>query len=245
VALPISHVPPKEDLLRLAEAALANASDLLADARLLAEAGRFPRAHALATLACEEIGKEYQCLREIWLPGAPNHFWDSFARHKQKLSHVQGLSLLRSGQSIESAEAFNDRVRQESKSAHERKLRGLYVDYADGALKLPSEITEAETRQLIDMTQSMLDNSKATWTEQVSKAHLLSQASVLHRSIWIVFIWWAAYNEANILVDIACDGWTTARFESISRSLLQEVESAGGFLPFLDKLSERQQATCI
>ena len=31
--------------------------DRLDDAQLVAEAGRFPRAHALATLSCEEMGK--------------------------------------------------------------------------------------------------------------------------------------------------------------------------------------------
>jgi hypothetical protein len=39
------------------EAAARNAHELVADARLLLEAGRMPRAYALAELAAEELGK--------------------------------------------------------------------------------------------------------------------------------------------------------------------------------------------
>jgi AbiV family abortive infection protein len=50
-------IPPRDDLLALFQAAKTNAGDLISDAELLADVGRFPRAHALATLAHDEIGK--------------------------------------------------------------------------------------------------------------------------------------------------------------------------------------------
>jgi hypothetical protein len=44
-----------------------------------------------------------------------------------------------------------------SAAAHKRKLRGLYVDYDDGRMLLPSAITETETPDLIDEAQQALD----------------------------------------------------------------------------------------
>lgn len=163
----IRPVPPREDLRRLAEAALSNAGDLLADARLLAEAGRFPRAHALATLACEELGKEQHCLRTMWALFPEKTFWVGFSNHAGKLERAQAFSVLGSSEPISSVNFFNERVRQSSHSAHVRKLRGLYVDYADGALRLPSEITEHETWQLIASVQTMLDSSRSSWVARV------------------------------------------------------------------------------
>ena len=50
-------IPGTDDLPKLAEAALSNAEALLEDAaQILADAGRLPRAYALAVLACEEWG---------------------------------------------------------------------------------------------------------------------------------------------------------------------------------------------
>ena len=167
MALPIPPVPPPEDLLRLAEAALANAGDLLADARLLAEAGSFPRAHALATLACEELGKAEHCICFTWLPCTPKIFWDGFVNHTKKLYSAQGHLALKTGEPIGSNHLFNERVHHESRSAHGRKMRGLYVDYSDGALQLPGEITEQETRQRIDVAQMVLDHSKTSWAAYV------------------------------------------------------------------------------
>src|SRR5438105_13005755 len=50
-------VPADEELVALIQACLRNAGDLLADAGHLLEGSRVPRAHAVATLAFEEIGK--------------------------------------------------------------------------------------------------------------------------------------------------------------------------------------------
>jgi hypothetical protein len=49
-----------------------------------------------------------------------------------------------------------ERLFEASKSDHMRKLRGLYVDYADGDVLVPSVIPEEEARQLIDDVQMAL-----------------------------------------------------------------------------------------
>ena len=58
-------IPSPGQLRQLADASQANAVSLAADARLLLDAGRFPRAHALATLALEELGKRTLCLEML------------------------------------------------------------------------------------------------------------------------------------------------------------------------------------
>jgi AbiV family abortive infection protein len=237
VASVILQVPSREDLLKLAQAALANAGDLLADARLLAEAGSFPRAHALAALACEELGKEHQCLRALSLPPSPKAFWNSFKHHRGKLEHAHALAMLYSGESICFPDLFNARVRELTRLAHERKLRGLYVDYTDGGLQLPSHIAEQEARQLIDLTQEVLDRDRADWTEQVDKAQWLCQFSPTGRLLWSAWIYWAVYTYPEIVMRALRDGAFAAVLIDLAPQFEQQVRSAGSLPAFLETLA--------
>ena len=77
---------PSDDELWAVQAAKENARDLLADARRLADAGSWPRAHALATLACEELAKSHLCLVTYVLGGSdPEPFRKAFMEHDRKL----------------------------------------------------------------------------------------------------------------------------------------------------------------
>ncbi len=81
-------VPDQEDLIKLAHAALVHARSLGADAELLLEHGRWPTAHAMATLAFEEVGKSWLCLSGMSAPEQArvgNWFWPLFNDHKAKL----------------------------------------------------------------------------------------------------------------------------------------------------------------
>jgi AbiV family abortive infection protein len=231
MAPPIQEIPPQDHLLKLAQAALSNAGDLLSDARLLFDAGRFARAHALATLACEELGKEQQCLRAVWLPLRPKVFWDSFNRHTRKLSHAQALAVMDSGEPIHSPGAFNQRVKQRSHSAHQRKLRGLYVGYADGAPQLPGEITEPETWQLIERTQTAVNLASIEWADRANQVQWLSQQSEKVRAIWVIFLMWVAESETDALITVLRDGWSSTRVTDLLCRFLQQLGSADDWLP--------------
>ena len=91
-------VPEPDDLYRLAMAALANARELLDDARLLAQAGSFPRAHAPAIFAAEEHGKSQLCLLALTLHSTgrldQDKFWAQFRNHKPKLTRLSAFDLL-------------------------------------------------------------------------------------------------------------------------------------------------------
>jgi AbiV family abortive infection protein len=160
VPRPTPPIPLNDDLLKLVQAALSNARDLLTDARRLADAGSFPRAHALATLAFEEQGKSQLCTLVLALRSTveidPAVFWEDFKDHKMKLGRVLSFDGLFLNELPGSVAEYLKEHASEPYDTHQRKLRGMYVDYQDGALLLPSDITEQETRELIDRVASSL-----------------------------------------------------------------------------------------
>lgn len=161
-------IPPRDDLGRLAQASLRNAQDLLADARLLAGAGRFPTAHAVATLALEEAGKASLCIL-VLLPSASvlddEGFWQSWRDHAAKLLWAASvLSVLVDEPDGPLSEVLA-RLTDESRAAHLRKLRGFYVDYSsrNAAVLLPSEIGADEAEDVMSDVQAALDFMMPAW----------------------------------------------------------------------------------
>jgi AbiV family abortive infection protein len=161
-------VPPRDDLGRLAQASLRNAQDLLADARLLAGAGRFPTAHAVATLALEEAGKASLCILAL-LPAASvldaEGFWHAWRDHASKLlwaASVLGVLIDEPDGPLSEVLA---RLTDESRAAHLRKLRGFYVDYSsrDAAVLLPSAIGADEAEAVMSDVQAALEFMMPAW----------------------------------------------------------------------------------
>ncbi|HEV2373717.1 MAG TPA: AbiV family abortive infection protein [Streptosporangiaceae bacterium] len=172
-------IPPSEDLVTLIQACLRNAEGLLDDARLLLDAGRGPRAHALATLALEEVGKSCVCLLGLFpMPvrffgiRGDDDFWAAWTSHTDKLMWARGLlSLLirePGGPVLAAAGRLADAVRGE----HLRKMRGLYVDYADGSVLLPADITTEEAHELISDVQAVLDVAMKAWCHKAVRDRL-------------------------------------------------------------------------
>ncbi len=156
MARPTWPLPPRDDLLRLASAAVSNARDLLDDARRLAEVRSFPRAHALATFAFEEQGKSQLCLLAWVLPSSievdPAPFWDEFYSHRKKIERVSSFGELFLREPSRPVSEFLEHRFEESRGTHLRKVRGLFVDYEHdhNAVQVPSEIAEQEAVELID-----------------------------------------------------------------------------------------------
>jgi AbiV family abortive infection protein len=157
VASTYPPLPSHDDLLLLLRAALANAKDLLNDAQLLADAGRFPRALALATLSWEELSKADLCALAIGLPeNTPDYFWERFRDHEGKLSRVHAFAAFLRPEPIGSVEEYAKRVKGLSKSTNDLKERGLYVDYRRGKMLLPSQIGERPARKQIKIVREAL-----------------------------------------------------------------------------------------
>ena len=191
----------------------------------------FPRAHALASLACEELGKSQQCLRAVWLPRPPKGFWDAFTSHAGKLSGAHALAALGSGEPVGSPRAFGQQVRQASRAAHQRKLRGLYVGYEDGGLQLPAEITEREAGQVISMAQAVLDRDTASWAGRADQARWLARQPEQVHVMWVIFLAWVAASETDALAAVIRDGWSAEAVTDLLQRFVRHVEASGGRLP--------------
>ena len=149
-------VPPTDDLVALFQAARSNARDLLADAERLAQCGSFPRAHALATLACEELGKGYLCLAATLPDVTPEDFWRTFYSHTGKLRRTHWIVAFGQGDSAVTWREFERSVSGDSGSSHAVKLRGLYVDYRRGRVLRPTDISAKATHRMIGLARKSL-----------------------------------------------------------------------------------------
>ena len=142
-------MPAADQLRRLVQAAARNATDLAADARLLLDAGRFPRAHALATLALEELGKVELC-REV-LAGRLDSkgFLSEWSDHLSKLDRSRLLAIL--------SATTVDRILATEEDDSAMKLRGLYVDAnpddPSGVPMTPSDVGPVLAREMVETAE--------------------------------------------------------------------------------------------
>ncbi|GGU45818.1 AbiV family abortive infection protein [Lentzea flava] len=144
------------ELDQLGQAALSNALELLADARLLFEAERWPRAFALATLAGEEVGKYEACRQAASNPPADDAAWKTFWKdlrdHKPKFATMSGplvdsISAHYPAYSAEGRKRWDwvrttltDRNSDLAKLADKNKMAAFYVDFDDDSVSVPNEI---------------------------------------------------------------------------------------------------------
>lgn len=179
-------LPSPEELVTLIQASLHNASGLLDDARTLLAAGSAPRAHALATLALEEIGKSHLCILGAGLVPVPDgtvygpageDFWTAWMKHPVKLFWAQcqlRMVIRDAGGPVDEVAV---QIAAEARADHLRKLRGFYVDFEDGTIRLPSEITAADAEELIDDAALVLKVAESAWCADGSRERALDVLS--------------------------------------------------------------------
>lgn len=162
-------LPSPERLLKVAQAAMVNAGGLLDDARLLLDAGRWARAHALATLALEEFGKSTLCVAALqYSEEQSKKFWSDFTKHQVKLGYA--LSIVRTLIASVPANVVEaiTRVVSEAESGHNEKLAGLYVDIdSNNVILLPDRVTEAMARQTVADAAAVVEFFLPAWTSDV------------------------------------------------------------------------------
>lgn len=153
-------------LLLVGHHAVANGMELLDDASLLLEHERWPRAHALAVLALEELGKAGVCLGALLYDGTQaEQFWKDFTHHPTKLLNAGAiLAFLGSDNTSATADAVAQ-IEKEAKREHVRKLRGLYVDLStSGDVQRPADVDEDAARRVVDRVRAVLDLLGPAWT---------------------------------------------------------------------------------
>jgi AbiV family abortive infection protein len=171
------QIPRQPDLARITQAALFNARDLLADAWTLAQAGSWSRAHALAVLALEETGKAGVCIQSMppLAQRTPREFWKAFNSHESKLELARGVLEFLIRDSAGPIVEMYERLAAVSKSDHVRRMGGLYVDYNNGRITLPAEITPTEAKTMMSDTQLVLDFHMQAWGDPQAPARIVER----------------------------------------------------------------------
>jgi AbiV family abortive infection protein len=168
-----------QDLLLLAPAAARNARDLLADAEILLERQRWPRAHALAVLAGEEASKAYTCVCGVAF-GA-----QAVSRHGLEKGHNRKLILARvvthhviplaewGEELLTRAPLTPTELVEMASQDNKSKQHALYVDIrADGSLQQPSDISEAEAKSAVSSVIKLIN-----WVVFLTSDDMLNQLS--------------------------------------------------------------------
>jgi AbiV family abortive infection protein len=154
-------MPTSDQLRALRQAARQNAVDLAADARLLLDAGRFPRAYALAVLALEELGKGERCRDVLAGELDEKRFRKEWRSHVPKLVRIQVFSIL-FGKTMERIFADGDKD-------HMMKLHGLYVEAnptdASGPPMTPSDVTREQAVEMVELAEEITAGAESEdWT---------------------------------------------------------------------------------
>lgn len=155
-------------LAQVARAALDNAGELLSDARLLLDAGRWPRAYALAVPSAEEFGKFYsRVVAGTYAPDdakAWKEFWNDFTRHPPKFTawaseFVDSLDWgpVGSEDDAEWKRAWDSRG-EVVKTGLAGKMAALYVDFEDGQVRVPDALfSEKTTRTTVAIVARVVE----------------------------------------------------------------------------------------
>ncbi len=122
--------------------------------------GHWPVAHALATLALEEIGKAFLCVFAAATPESFRaDFWNAFVSHTTKIqvAHVALAPLFAAGTASQSVVQAIEEFGLTAKAGQSAKLRGLYVDYANGTVLNPADVTERDARSVATHVRAAFD----------------------------------------------------------------------------------------
>ncbi len=172
----------KEDLVIGIKKSLANANDLINDAKILKEQARYPRAYTLFQLAIEEIGKTWLTFLMIIFNKyhdeiAVRKFLNDFKSHKTKTALSLNTDMIVAYMNILSDDNFNRTLVKRAfvqsdnlKKLDDLKNYSLYTSIEDGKFITPAEIIRKDLVDEIEFTAEMrLQVSEAIIKECLSR----------------------------------------------------------------------------
>ncbi|MGH8951946.1 MAG: AbiV family abortive infection protein [Acidimicrobiia bacterium] len=143
-----------ETLSELAVKVRANAVEMITDARLMLDAGRHGRAHALGVLALEEAGKICLCLAGLIGIMTPTEILKSWDSHVDKLTQSHLLALLYADSypvTTNVVQELDAAVRSDAAL----RLRGLYVDPTTDGIAGPNEISAEQATRIVLLVEEV------------------------------------------------------------------------------------------
>jgi AbiV family abortive infection protein len=161
-----TRIPEHGDMRNLMHAALAHAQKRLASAELLLASRDWSGAHAMATLAFEEVGKSVLCMIGMAIPERErvnDWFKPAFNDHRTKITIARfTLAIFTAFLSAEAtpSQPFVQAIEQLFRLAgadHQKRLRADYVDFRDGDVLEPSDVSEADAEGMIGNVRACLE----------------------------------------------------------------------------------------
>ncbi len=151
----------KVDFYKIYAKAHNNASDLLSEAEILYEKGKYARAYFLAYTGLEEISKSQMAADVATRFIDEEVFWKHYSKHDSKLNGIQWAYIDANTPPYNKVWVGPDRDDVEGISASEplweKRQNSLYVDAMDGAIKSPKdEITEKDAREIMHILSTAL-----------------------------------------------------------------------------------------
>ncbi|MFF8692407.1 AbiV family abortive infection protein [Streptomyces sp. NPDC015144] len=135
-------------------------------AQTLLDAGEWPDSFVLATLGFEELGKAHLCLGALMAPDgerpkALREFEKNFTNHVKKLelAHFFLIAAISDAPPPAAARLFSH-VKSLASGSNDTKFRGLYVDYLDDELLLPTVVGEEDARWMVQNVRQLHQGMK-------------------------------------------------------------------------------------
>ncbi len=150
-----------EELIEGRKKPLTNATDLIRDAEVLLNNGRWARCVFLAYIAIEELGKYLMIMGAIGRILMGNidwkRFWKRFMKHKEKTANIMMFdAMLGPFVSMDATLASIRRSDKQADNQEREKLSSLYVDLCQNRLVAPMEhISEPDARKALDSARAV------------------------------------------------------------------------------------------
>lgn len=150
-----------EQLIEGRKKPLANAADLIRDAEVLLNNGRWARCAFLAYIAIEELGKYLIIMGAIGRVLMGNvdwkRFWKRFRKHKQKAANIMMFdAMLGPFVSMDDTLARVKRSYKQTDDQEKEKLSSLYVDFCQDRFVAPmGHINEQDACKALDSARAV------------------------------------------------------------------------------------------
>jgi len=162
-----------------------NAEGLLDDAELLFANGKFPRAYALAHLACEELSKIPMLVRvglELAMGKAPDwkNFWRRLRDHSEKIDAWHFEDYMASDIQLDNSDVkkYHENLKK-TPTLNEAKNISLYTSISSDEIVEPAEVVTKEIAEsMLKYSKDRLDRFSESEKVSLEKIETLSQASL-------------------------------------------------------------------
>ena len=125
-------------------------------------------------------------------------------------------------------------IRRAAHSTHDRKMRSLYVDFENGVLLSPDDITEREARKAIETACTLIEQEKESWHRKVHQAQVFSELPPLGRTVLIFFFAWFIVERPETALLVLRSGWPEGNEDILQAFATQMIDE--GFEPIIEKI---------